>query len=72
MDNAVTSSPARQPVGTGQWQSLVEDIAHLEDLLHDLRDQHDALSIMNRRRLEEALALYRHELRALVVGGLAA
>ncbi len=73
MRTTVTSPPpAGRPRSAGRWRSLVADIAELEELLADLRDQHDALSNMNRRRLEALLAARRRQLREADAGGLVA
>jgi len=61
-----------EAIGQARWRELVGEIAELEELLSDLRDETDALALINRHRLQAALEAKRSVLKSSDVGGLLA
>ena len=68
---SATGTRGSEPVSQSHWRELVGEIAELEELLGDLRDQSDALAVMNRHRLEAMLEAKRTVLKTCDVGGFA-
>ncbi len=75
--SAVLSRPAdaavaarAEGVSQSDWRALVDEIAELEELLDDLREESGTLAAMNRHRLLQALEARRNLLRVSDIGGL--